>query len=137
MRFQRLLPLFLLSACATAGTLGIDPQTSQHANVTFAPVVADNTAQVFPQAIAPQLPSANRLAQQIEMRLGDRASVDVRLCVTPAGRVASAELARSSTFATFDAAVMSDLRQWEFAAQPGPDTLKSCEIATIVYRPRR
>ena len=93
--------------------------------------------QLLPQAIDPQLRSADRLARTIDAQLGQQASVDVRLCVTPAGRVASATLARGSSLDTFDAAVLSDVQAWQFAAMPGPESLQSCELATIVYRPHR
>ena len=135
MRSTWVLPLFMVSACATTGALGIDPQRSDgHARVNLVPVAGDNAAQVFPKVIDPELPSADRLGRAIEVRFGAQASVDVHLCVTPAGQVSSAELRRGSTMDLFDQAVLSDVRDWQFAAQPGPTTLKSCEIATIVYR---
>jgi TonB family protein len=137
MQLPRAVPALLLSACATTGTLGVDHDSSSHARVSLVPLAADNTAQLVPKAMDPQLPSADRLAHQIDARLGVEASVDVRFCVTPAGHVASAELQRGSTLAAFDAAVMADVRDWKFAAHPGPDTLKTCEIATVVYRPHR
>ncbi|HEY5948274.1 MAG TPA: TonB family protein [Kofleriaceae bacterium] len=105
--------------------------------MSFVPLAAEPTTQLLPQALEPQLPSADRLARTIDARLGEQASLDVRLCVTPSGRVESAAIERSSTLEEFDEAVMSDVRGWQFATQPGPDTLKTCEIATIVYRTHR
>jgi TonB family protein len=133
----RVLSAMLLSACATTGTLGIDHQSSSHARVELVPVAADDTAQLTPHAIDPQLPSADRLARVIDAQLGAQASADIRLCVTPGGQVSSAQLERGSTLAVFDDAVMSDVTRWRFAVQPGPDTLQSCTRATIVYRPHR
>jgi TonB family protein len=133
----RVLPALLLSACATTGTLGVDHDPSSHARVSLVPVSGLETAQLVPQAIEPRLPSADRLAHVIDARLGTEASVDVRFCVTPAGRLASATLERGSTLAAFDDAVLNDVRDWQFAAQPGPETVKTCEIATVVYRPHR
>ena len=109
----------------------------QHARVELVSPAPEDTSQVFPKAIEPELPSADRLGRAIEVRFGTQASVDVRLCVTPAGQVSSVELHRGSTMDLFDQAVLSDVRDWQFAAQPGPATLKSCEIATIVYRTQR
>ena len=137
MTSYRVLSVVLFSACATTGGLGIDPQPSSRGRVELVPPAAEDTAQVRPQAIAPQLPSADRLARQIDARLGAEASVDVRLCVTPAGKLASAKLERSSTLAMFDDAVLADVQAWQFAAQPGPATLQTCELTTIVYRPHR
>jgi TonB family protein len=134
----RVLPVLVFAACASSGTLGIDPQgPSSHARVSLQPPAAEDTKQLLPQAIDPQLPTADRLARVIDARLGHEASVGVRLCVTPAGRVSSATLERSSTLAMFDDAVLADVQRWQFAAQPGPEMLKTCEIATIVYRPHR
>jgi TonB family protein len=134
---HRVLYPFLLSACATTGTLGIDPQPSSHARVSLVPVASEDTTQLSPQPIDPQLPSADRLARTIDAQLGPQASVDVRLCVTPGGQVSTAKLERSSTLTAFDDAVMSDVAHWRFAAQPGPETLHTCELATILYRPHR
>ena len=136
MAIHRFLPIVLLSACATTGALGVDPQPSSHARVSLVPAPADTT-QVIPQAIDPQLPTADRLARTIDAQLGALASVDVRFCVAPTGRVASAALERSSTLPAFDAAVLADIQAWRFASQPGPAKLKTCEITTIVYRPHR
>jgi TonB family protein len=133
----QVLGVVLLSACATTGTLGVDPQSSSHARVELVPAAADDSHQVVPQAIEPQLPSADRLAHVIDARLGERASVDVRFCVTPAGHVTKATLERGSTMPSFDDAVMSDVVNWQFASQPGPETVQTCETATIVYRPHR
>src|SRR5262245_6744337 len=128
---HRVLCVVLLSACATTGTLGVDPQSSSHARVELVPATADETMQVVQRAIDPQLPSADRLARVIDARLGERASVDVRFCVTPAGQVSSATLERASAMPSFDQAVMSDVVNWQFAAQPGPETVRTCESTTI------
>jgi TonB family protein len=128
----------LLSACASTGSLGIDPESSSQARVSlFAASADEDTQQVLPRAVDPRLPSADRLSRRIEAQLGDQARLDIRFCVTPAGQVASATLARSSTMPELDRAVMADVETWQFAAQPGPDSLRTCEVATIVYRPHR
>ena len=134
---HRVLYAVLLSACATTGSLGVDPQSSSHARVSLVPVAGEDTTQVIPRAVDPQLPRADRIAHVIDARLGQQASVDVRLCVTPAGRLESATLARGSSFAQFDEAVLSDVAAWQFSAQPGPETLRTCETATVVYRAHR
>lgn len=127
--------LLSVSACATT-TLGVDREAAPRAKVTLAPLVADETVRLVPHAIEPMLPSADRLSHVIAARLGERADVDVRYCVSPAGQVISAELARGSALPAFDQAVMSDIVTWQFAVQPGPAHVKSCQTATIVYRPR-
>ena len=132
-----LLSSVVFAACASTGSLGIDPQSSTHARVNLVPAVTADTSQVVPRALDPQLRSADRLARLIDAQLGERASLDVRLCITPAGRVSSATVERGSTLAAFDDAVMSDVASWQFAAQPGPASLRTCETATIVYRPHR
>lgn len=124
-------------ACATTRTVDVErPIGEPRARVTLAPLAVDDTLRLVPQAIEPMLPSADRLARVIEARLGDRATVDVAFCVSPAGRVVKAELARSSSVPFFDQAVMTDIVQWQFVAQPGPDHVRTCQAATIVYYPR-
>lgn len=134
--YTTLLSTSLVAACATTRTVDVDRAGEPRARVTLAPLVADDTVRLVPQAIEPMLPSADRLARVIEARLGERATVDVSFCVSPAGRVVSAELARSSSVPFFDQAVMTDIVQWQFVAQPGPDNVRTCQAATIVYYPR-
>jgi len=126
----------LLSACATTGTLGVDPQRSQHTRVTLEPIAAYDTKQLVPHVVDPQLPSADRLSHVIASELGAEARVDVRVCVSPRGRVLEAKLERASELMAFNYAVMTDVQAWRFEVQPGPDTLRTCGSTTIVYRPR-
>jgi TonB family protein len=136
MPVQHALYAVLLTACATSASLGIDHEPSTpRARVTLAPLSADQSVRLVPQAVEPMLPSADHIARIVESRLGAEARVDVHYCVSPAGRVTEAKLERGSSLDAFDQAVMADIVQWQFAAQPGPDTLRTCERATVVYRP--
>jgi TonB family protein len=126
-----------LTACATTRAVDLERSPSEpRARVTLAPLVADDTIRLVPQAIEPMLPTADRLARRIEALLGERATVGVSFCVSPAGRVVKAELARTSSVPFFDHAVMTDIMHWRFVAQPGPEHLRTCQAATIVYYPR-
>ncbi len=137
MSSYRLVYTLLLSACATTGALGTDREGPRaRARVTLAPLTVEDTLRVMPHAIEPMLPSADRLTGAITARLGARATVDVTCCVSPTGAVVSAELARGSSYAPFDHAVMTDIVAWKFRAQPGPAHVRTCQAATIVYRPR-
>src|SRR4051812_17483298 len=137
MGFHRYVYAVLLSGCATTGVLDADREPAPHARVTLAPLAGEETIRLVPQALEPLLPSADRISNVVEARLGDKASVDVRYCVSPAGKGTEAKLVRSSTLDAFDHAVMSDVVEWQFAAQPGPGNVRSCDRATIVYRPHR
>lgn len=137
MGYQRSLCALLLSGCATTGVMSVDREPTQHAKVTLAPLKADDTIRLVPQAVEPLLPSADRISRVVEARLGGEATVDVRYCVSPAGKVVEAKLERSSSLEAFDQAVMADVTGWTFEAQPGPANVRSCESATIVYRPHR
>lgn len=108
-----------------------------HARVVLAPLTDDGTIRLVPHALEPLLPSADRISRVIEARLGTEAMVDVRYCVSPQGRVTEAKLERGSSLDAFDQAVMSDIVTWQFTAQPGPESLRTCELATVVYRPHR
>lgn len=128
----------LLGACATTtGTTTTSTfergHTGSRVELSLAPH-ADAT-RVFPQAIDARLPGADRLATEIRTELGDAASVDVRLCVAPEGSVSSIEVLRGSNLAAFDQSVIADAMRWQFAALPGPANVRTCEQATITYRP--
>jgi len=127
----------VLSGCASTGALHLDGEpAASHARVVLAPVTADDTVRVVPHAIEPLLPSADHISRAIAVHLGPEAAVDVRYCVSPAGKVVSAELARTSTYEQFDHAVMKDIVGWQFAAHPGPGSVRTCQAATVIYRPR-
>ena len=112
-------------------------EPTAHAKVTFAPVAGDETVKLVPQAVAPLLPSADRIARVIDARLDGEARVDVHYCVSPAGKVVEAKLERGSSLEAFDQAVITDIVGWQFETQPGPANVRTCESATIVYRPHR
>lgn len=127
----------LLVGCATGG-VGANRESTSHASTPRLAMTAIADSQhVFPAAQDPQLPSADRLRRQIRDELGDVASADVRLCVSPDGRVRKVELVRGSSLREFNDAVVRDIADWQFSGIPGAtsDSLQSCEIATISYRP--
>lgn len=126
-----------LSACATTGvpTMDREPNVGSGSRVALDLVPHADTSRVFPEALDPRLPGADRVAHQIRAELGDVASIEVRLCVAAEGRVSSVELLRSSAMPAFDQSVIADAMQWKFAALPGPTSARTCERATITYRP--
>ncbi len=126
----------VLGACATTSTTALDREDSAGGSVRLDLVPHADATRTFPAVIAAHLPTADRLASSIRYELGDSASVDVKLCVAPGGRVQSIAITRSSSFATFDESVVADAKTWQFEATPGPVTLRTCEQATITYRPR-
>lgn len=126
---------FLISACATTGTPTLDRETHAGSRVQLDLVPHADAARVFPAAIDPRLPSADRVAHQIRAELGDSASIEVKLCVAPEGRVSSVQVLRGSNLAVFDQSVIADAMTWQFASLPGPDSVRTCERATITYRP--
>jgi TonB family protein len=127
----------LLTACATsAGALNGDRSPRLGASIDLTPRGPD-TVRVVPTAIDAALPTADRIANQIRDELGTAPSVEAELCVTPAGRVASASLVRGTTMPAFDQAVLRDAASWQFDALPGPATLKTCQRTTITYVPPR
>lgn len=134
-----LLSALLLSACATTSATTSLPTPEREARtgsrVQLDLVPHADASRVFPQAIDPRLPRADRVAHQIRAELGDAASIEVRLCVAAEGRVRSVEVLRGSTMAAFDESVIADAMQWQFAALPGPSSAHTCERATITYRP--
>jgi len=125
----------LLAACAT-GALGVERETAPRATPRIEMTTKADTARMFPVALDPQLPSADRMSRRIRTELGGVASADVRLCVAADGRVQGVQIVRGSSLAEFDQALSHDVTDWQFSELPGSTTahLRSCEIATIVYR---
>lgn len=128
-----------LGACAAGGGGKIDRETAPRAAARFEAATPPDTSQVFPAAQNPQLPSADRMHKVIRSELGAVASVDVRLCIAPDGHVQAVNLVRGSSLAAFDEAVLHDVADWQFAGMAGSSTfsskLRTCEVATISYRP--
>lgn len=130
-----LLSAIMFTACATTTTPTLDRETHTRSHLHLDLVPHADAARVFPGAIDPRLPSADRVAHQIRATFGDTASIEVRLCVAPEGRVTSVEVVRGSSLPAFDQLVIADAMRWRFAALPGPDSVRTCEQATITYRP--
>ena len=125
-----------LGACATTSTLGLAGEDASSSSVHLDLVPHADATRTFPAVITARLPSADRLAGQIRYELGDAASVEVTLCVAARGQVESIAITRSSNLAAFDDSVLADAKSWQFEAMPGPATLRTCEQATVTYRPR-
>ena len=140
---SKLAILSLVLAACTAGGMGIDqpttPQSAPRAKVQFhtGAVDADGARALSLAAIEPSLPSVDRMAHQVRARLGDTATAELKLCVSPAGQVTKVELFQRTSFEAFDAAVVRDAQSWKFAAMPGPATVQTCDRATISYRAHR
>ena len=81
----------------------------------------------------PELPSADRIAPWIRDRVGLTAKADLRVCAAADGHVTSVTLLRGSGYAAFDRAVMTDVRDWHYAADPIP----RCTLAKISYLAER
>jgi TonB family protein len=91
---------------------------------------------VFPKPIEPPLPSVDRIAYQVRERLGEQVIVLIDLCVAADGHVTKVSIASGSEFEPFDAALIRDIEEWQFASLPGktaPTRLQTCERATVQY----
>lgn len=128
--------LSCFGACATTSTLNVEREEPAGSSVRLDLVPHADATRTFPAVIAARLPTADRLAAQLRYELGDAASVDVRLCVAAAGQVESIAITRGSNLPAFDDSVIADAKTWQFEVMPGPATLRTCEQATITYRPR-
>jgi TonB family protein len=133
--------LLSLSACATSGALDhpSDPTTGRGSSVQldFSARGEDAAQPVFPAAIDPRLPSADRVAPRIRQVLGENVTADVDLCVGGDGHVTSATVAKSSSNDAFDRSMLHDINEWQFEATPGAGAHKMCERFTISYRVHR
>lgn len=126
------LSLVLFTACASTQTLDTrEPQGGSKVQLDF--TAAADVQATFPQAMDPRLPSVDRIARH----LGDRVA-SIELCVAPAGHVTKVALLAPSGDERFDAALLHDAKQWQFASLPGHSatgtvTLQSCERAQVRY----
>jgi len=125
-----------LGACATTSSLGLAREDAATSSVRLDLVPHADARRSFPAVITAHLPTADRLAGQLRYELGAVAAVEVTLCVTARGEVESIAITRSSNLAAFDDSVLADAKSWQFEAMPGPATLRTCEQATVTYRPR-
>ncbi len=129
----------LLAACVTGGA-GLDRETAPRAAARFKAISVAATSPEFPVARNPQLPSADRISRVILSVVGESASADIRLCIAPDGHVRGLQLVRGSSLPAFDAALLHDVADWQFAEAPGSSfasTLRTCEVATVTYRPHQ
>ena len=94
-------------------------------------------ARVIPVPIDPQLPSVDRIANRVVAELGTSPSDELKVCVHPAGNIASVELVGGTSFLPFDDAVVEDASEWKFTPTPGPATVQTCELTTIAYHAPR
>lgn len=125
------LSLSLLVACAT-GTVGTAARPLESGRAGSCAIKAEPGSTAFPAAIDPKLPSVDRIAHLVEAELGARASAELDLCVSRAGRVVAVSLARATSSPAFDRAVLHDVAEWEFAALATSGD-RICKRATISY----
>ena len=122
-----------LAACATTAT-GFDRDTAQRAKVKL-DLSVTGVESAFPTALDLRVRSIDRMAHAVRANLGDVASAEIKLCVSPNGDVKQVELVRGSSYEIFDKALLTDAAAWRFASLPGPDSVMSCQRATIEYHP--
>jgi TonB family protein len=122
-----------LVACASTGATTLERDTSPRAKVKLDLSPVDLVDSAFPAAIEPTVPSVDRISNSVRAALGNKAVAELDLCVSPAGQVLTVEIARSSSYQPFDAALLKDAATWQFASLPGPDYMKSCRRTTIAY----
>ena len=123
----------LFAACASHSN-GVARETALRASARVEMKVTGATAKARPAATQPQLPSVDQISGELRAGLGEVASADVDLCIAPDGHVQGVKLVRGSSHAAFDQAVLRDMRDWQFASTFASN-LRTCESATITYRP--
>lgn len=129
-----------LAACATSGAgvgaIRVDPEPTPRARPHLVMKVKTPRRE-FPAALDPKLPSADLIARQVREEIGDVASADVRLCVTPDGKVQNVQLVRGTALAEFNRALVHDIAEWQFSGSAGWASVENCQVTTINYRIHR
>lgn len=128
MTFRSLLAAVALTLPACAATTSELAAPATPHGVPHLDFVARHLAFPALRGDAP-LPSADAVAMHMEKVLGDSAAADLRVCVDASGKVAKAELVRSSGLASYDAGVLADVKAWQFEAP----TTQACTDLTVVY----
>jgi TonB family protein len=118
-----------LIACATPALADGHADTHVHVNLMAGPGAMKST---LPPVVSSELPSADRIHGRIKFLLGDSVTASVRVCVAPSGQVSNVKLVHGSSYAQFDQALMTDAREWKFAAK-GAAT--NCEDISVSYHP--
>jgi len=125
------------AACATSGqglpardeTGAAVPQLDLHATS------ADNAERTFPERLTDaRLPAADHLSHRIAAEYAGAIAAQVRLCVTPAGKVSSVDLIAPSGMDAYDRAVVDAIAGWQYEAFAAPDVAQVCERLTVAYR---
>jgi TonB family protein len=135
MKFCLAIALFA-SACATTGTTMDTREPTLRSKIELDLSVQADERSVFPAAKEPRLPSIDRIAHQVRARLGDEVVASIELCVAANGKVAKVSLLEGSSYEPFDAAIVRDAREWQFASMPGATAatkLQTCERAKVKY----
>jgi TonB family protein len=124
------------SACATTGTTMDTREPALRSKIELDLSVQADERSVFPAAKEPRLPSVDRIAHQVRARLGDEVVASIELCVAADGKVSKVSLLEGSSYEPFDAAIVRDAREWQFASMPGATAatkLQTCERAKVKY----
>jgi hypothetical protein len=124
------------AACATTGTNTMDREPAPHAKVQLDLQPSTEEQAVFPALHAPRLPSVDRIAHRVRAQLGDEAIAAIELCVAADGHVTKVALLEGSSYEPFNAALVRDVQEWQFASLPGSTAtkpLQTCERATVKY----
>jgi TonB family protein len=135
MKFCLAIALFA-SACATTGTTMDTREPALRSKIELDLSVQADERSVFPAAKEPRLPSVDRIAHQVRARLGDEVVASIELCVAANGKVSKVSLLEGSSYEPFDAAIVRDAREWQFASMPGATAatkLQTCERAKVKY----
>ena len=123
------------AACATTGPT-MDREPSQRAKVTLDLSAPTEEAAVFPALDQPRLPSVDRIAHRVRAQLGDVVVASIELCVSAGGNVTRVAMLEGTSYEPFNAAVLRDIAQWQFASMPGATSqqaLQTCERAKVKY----
>lgn len=126
------------TACATTGTTTMDREPAQRARVQLDFGVAADQQSVFPALEEPRLPSVDRIARGLRVELEGEAVASIDLCVAADGHVTKVELVEGTSSQAFNAALVRDIEQWQFASLPGATSdkaLQTCERAKVKYLP--
>jgi TonB family protein len=130
--------LALSAGCATTGQglPGRDGKSpASNGELDLDGVAPDDASRRFPERLTrAELPAADRISHRIAQEHNGAVAAEVRLCVTPEGKVGAVDLLSSSGMPAYDQAVVDTIATWQYAAYPAPSDTRVCEKVTVTYR---
>jgi TonB family protein len=111
------------AGCAAPAQSSAAPADPQAASLTFPARTSG----------ADELPEVRRFNRAVQVEHAGQVKAQVRVCVTPDGNVAAAELVESSGVESYDQALISSVERWTYEPYQAPAETRVCQQLEVAY----